>query len=117
MWVTKLLISPVQKGFFAQKRPKLAFLVNLGQAMQAYSMPCCGSVGGCGARAVSRKTPIYFMMMMVMARMINLITIGLKRTELERLSKKKTASEEKEKSFRILYQGKFCENLCGSVGG
>ena len=23
-------------------------------------MPCCGSVGGCGARAVSRKTPIYF---------------------------------------------------------
>ena len=40
--------------------PKLAFWVNLGQAMQAYSMPCCGSVGGCGARAVSRKTPIYF---------------------------------------------------------
>ena len=40
--------------------PKLAFLVNLGQAMQAYSMPCCGSVVGCGARAVSRKTPIYF---------------------------------------------------------
>ena len=40
--------------------PKLAFLVNLGQAMQAYSMPCCGSVGGCGARSVSCKTPIYF---------------------------------------------------------
>ena len=40
--------------------PKLAFLVNLGQAMQAYSMPCCWLVGGCGARAVSRKTPIYF---------------------------------------------------------
>ena len=40
--------------------PKLAFLVNLGQAMQAYSMHCCGSVGGCGARAVSRKTLIYF---------------------------------------------------------
>ena len=39
---------------------KLAFLVNLGQAMQAYSMPCCWSVGGCGAWAVSRKTPIYF---------------------------------------------------------
>ena len=57
------------------------------------------------------------MMMMVMARMINLITIGLKSTELERLSKKKTASEEKEKSLRILYHGKFCENLCGSVGG
>ena len=60
---------------------------------------------------------IMIMMMVVMTRMIDLITIGLKRTELERLSKKKTASEEKEKSFRILYQGKFCENLCGSVGG
>merc|ERR1712081_108881 len=23
-------------------------------------MPCCGLVGGCGARAVYRKTPIYF---------------------------------------------------------
>ena len=26
MWETKLLISPVKKGFFAQKRPNLAFL-------------------------------------------------------------------------------------------
>ena len=67
MWVTKLLISPVKKRIFCPKTtkfgPKLAFLVNLGQAMQAYSMPCCGSVGGCGARAVSRKTPIYFMVL------------------------------------------------------
>ena len=64
MWVTKLLISPVKKRIFCPKTtkfgPKLAFLVNLGQVMQAVSMPCCGSVGGCGARAVSRKTPIYF---------------------------------------------------------
>ena len=64
MWVTKLLIFPVEISIFCPKTtkfgPKLAFLVNLGQAMQAYSMPCCGSVGGCGARAVSRKTPIYF---------------------------------------------------------
>ena len=64
MWVTKLLISPVKKRIFCPKTtkfgPKLAFLVNLGHAMQAYSMPCCGSVGCCGARAVSRKTPIYF---------------------------------------------------------
>ena len=45
--------------------PKLAFLVNLGQAMQAYSMPCCGSVEGCGARAVSRKTPIYFIIFLL----------------------------------------------------
>ena len=53
-----------KKRIFCQKMtkfgPKLAFLVNLGQAMQASSVPCCGSVGGCGARAVSRKTPIYF---------------------------------------------------------
>ena len=56
------------------------------------------------------------MMMTVMARMINLITIGLKRTGLERLSKKKTTSEEKI-SLRILYPGKLCENLCGSVVG
>ena len=64
MWVTKLLIFPVEIRIFCPKTtkfgPKLAFLVNLGQAMQAYSMPCCGSVGGCGARAVSRQTPIYF---------------------------------------------------------
>ena len=26
MWETKLLISAVKKGFFAQKRPNLAFL-------------------------------------------------------------------------------------------
>ena len=65
MWVTKLFIFPVEIRISCPKTtkfgPKFAFLVNFGQAMQAYSMPCCGSVGGCGARAVSRKTPIYFM--------------------------------------------------------
>merc|ERR1712223_854525 len=59
--------SSKKKRIFCPKTtkfgPKLAFLVNLGQAMQAYSMPCCGSVGGCGARAVSRKTPIYFIIL------------------------------------------------------
>ena len=44
MWVTKLLISPVKKRIFCPKTtkfgPKLAFLVKLGQAMQAYSVPC-----------------------------------------------------------------------------
>ena len=54
MWVTKLLIFPVEIRIFCPKTtkfgPKLAFLVNFGQAMQAYSMPCCESVGGCGAR-------------------------------------------------------------------
>ena len=74
MWVTKILISPVKKRILCPKTtkfgPNLAFLVNLGQAMQAYSMPCCGSVGGCGARAVSRKTPIYFMTIVVTAGII-----------------------------------------------
>ena len=55
-------LNPPPGGPLCKFGPKLAFLVNLGQAMQAYSMPCCGSVGGCGARAVSRKTPIYFML-------------------------------------------------------
>ena len=44
MWVTKLLISQVKKGFFAPKTtkfvPKLSFLVELGQTMQAFSVPC-----------------------------------------------------------------------------
>ena len=44
MWVTKLMISPVKKRIFCSKTtkfgPKLAFLVNLGQAMQDYSVPC-----------------------------------------------------------------------------
>ena len=44
MQVTKLLISPVKKRIFCPKTtkfgPKLALLVNLGQAMQAYSVPC-----------------------------------------------------------------------------
>ena len=65
MWVTKLLISTVKKGFFAQKRPNL---VQNWHFWSIWARPCrliqCfvgGSVGGCGARAVSRKTPIYFM--------------------------------------------------------
>ena len=44
MWVTKLLIFPVEIRIFCPKMtkfgPKLAFLVNLGQAMHAYSVPC-----------------------------------------------------------------------------
>ena len=44
MWVTKLLIFPVEIRIFCPKTtkfgPKLAFLVNLGQAMQASSVPC-----------------------------------------------------------------------------
>ena len=59
MWVTKILISPVKKKVFCPKTTKfglkMAFLFILGQALPAHL------VGGCGARAVSRKTPIYFM--------------------------------------------------------
>jgi len=75
MWVTKLMISQVKKRIFCPKTtkfgPKLAFLVNLGQAMQVYSMPCCGSVGGCGAQAVSRKTPIYFIGILMLVKYFN----------------------------------------------
>ena len=64
MWVTKLLISPVKKGFFAPKRPNLAqnwhFLSIWGRPCRLLRCPVSGSVGGCGAGAVSRKTPIYF---------------------------------------------------------
>ena len=44
MWVTKLLIFPVEIRIYCFKTTKfgqkLAFLVNLGEAMQAYSVPC-----------------------------------------------------------------------------
>ena len=66
MWVTKLLISPVKKGFFAQKRPNLAqnwhFWSIWARPCRLIQCPVGGSVGGCGARAVSRKTPIYFIL-------------------------------------------------------
>ena len=57
MWVTKLLISPVKFRIFCPRKskfgPKMAFLFIFGQALPAHL------VGGCGARAVSRKTPNY----------------------------------------------------------
>ena len=64
MWVTKLMISQVKKRIFCPKTtkfgPKLAFLVNLGQALRLIQCPVGGSVGGCGTWAASRKTPIDF---------------------------------------------------------
>ena len=60
MWVTKLLISPVKIRIFCPRTtkfsPKLSFLPGLWLIW----CPVGGLVGGCGARAVSRKTPIYF---------------------------------------------------------
>ena len=56
MWVTKLLISPVKKGFFTQKRPK----IGISDHCWLIWCPVGGLAGGCGARPVTRKTPIYF---------------------------------------------------------
>ena len=56
--------SRKKKGFFAPKRPNLAqnwhFWSILARPCRLLWCPVSGSVGGCGARAVSRKTPIYF---------------------------------------------------------
>ena len=64
MWVTKLLISPVKIRIFCPRTtkfgPKLAFLFIWARPCQLIWCPVGGLVGGCGARAVSRKTPIYF---------------------------------------------------------
>ena len=72
MWVTKLLISPVKKRiFFAQKQPNLA---------QNWLFLCiAGSFGALlvgwlvvEARAVSRKTPIYFIVLLLVGVMKSL---------------------------------------------
>ena len=59
MWVTKLLISPVKKRIFCPKTtkfsPKLAFL-SIAGSFGAVLVGWLVVV----ARAVSRKTPIYF---------------------------------------------------------
>merc|ERR1712107_412984 len=56
--------SSKKKGFFAQKRPNLAQNWHLwsiwARPCMLIQCPVGGSVGGCGTRAVSRKTPIYF---------------------------------------------------------
>ena len=61
MWVTKLLISPVKKRIFCPKTtkfsPKLAFL-SIAGSFGALLVGWLVVV----ARAVSRKTPIYFML-------------------------------------------------------
>ena len=63
MWVTKLLISQVKKKDFLLQNnqiwPKIGVFGPFGPC-RLLRCPVSGSVGGCGARAVSRKTPIYF---------------------------------------------------------
>merc|ERR1712173_380169 len=60
-WYQNFYLLPKKLGFLAQKRPNLAqnwhFWSIWARLIQC---PVDGSVGGCGARAVSRKTPIYF---------------------------------------------------------
>ena len=60
-----LTFNGEKKGIFAQKRPNLAqnwhFRSIWARPCRLIQCPVGGSVGGCGARAVSCKTPIYFM--------------------------------------------------------
>ena len=61
MWVTKLLISPLKIRIFAQKRPNLVQNWHFCQFGPGHAgLFSALLVGGCGARAVSRKTPIHF---------------------------------------------------------
>ena len=60
--------SPIELSWTAKNRifcPKTTKIGIFGQFGPGYAgnirCPVGGSVGGCGARAVSRKTPIYFM--------------------------------------------------------
>ena len=56
--------SSKKKDFLPKKRPNLAqnwlFWSILAMPCRLIQCPVGGLVGGCGARAVSRKTPIYF---------------------------------------------------------
>ena len=60
IWVPKLLLPPVKIRTFGPKLakfgPKKAFLAYIGLAGSFVAL----LFGSCGARAVSRKTPIYF---------------------------------------------------------
>ena len=70
MWGTKLLISPVKIRIFCPKptkfSPKWAFWVRRCRLIWCL----VGLVGGCGARAVSRKTPIYFIAIIIIINVI-----------------------------------------------
>ena len=59
MWVTKILISPLKIRIFCPKTTKFGIFVHFGPGLAGWC-PVGGLVGSCGARAVSRKTPIYF---------------------------------------------------------
>ena len=66
IWVPKLLLSPVKIRSFCQKRPNFAgnwhFWSFWARPWRLIWCPVSGLVSGCGAQAVSRKTPFYFIM-------------------------------------------------------
>ena len=61
MWVTKLLISPVKIRTFCPKTTKIGPEIGIfGHFGPGLAGSFGGLVSGCGARAVSRKTPFHF---------------------------------------------------------
>ena len=54
--------STLKKGHKIAKIPVLQKLIHIGLASSFGSLLVGWLVGGCGARAVSRKTPIYLIM-------------------------------------------------------
>ena len=64
MWVPKLLLPPAKIMIFGPKTaifaPKYAFCSTYRPCRLIWC-PIGWLVGGCGARAITRKTPIYFM--------------------------------------------------------
>ena len=61
MWVAKLLLSPVKIRIFCPKPTKFGLkLAFWARPCRLIWCPFAGLVGVCGARAVSRMTPIYF---------------------------------------------------------
>ena len=60
-WITKCLISPVKIWIFCPKTTKIWPEIGI-HFWPGLAGSFGGLVGGCGTRAVSRKTPIYFMM-------------------------------------------------------
>ena len=60
IWVPKLLLRPIKIRILAKKRPNLAH-IGLAGSFGALL------VGGCGARAVSCKTPIYLIKFTIIA--------------------------------------------------
>ena len=68
------------KRIFCPKRPNLAqnwhFWSIWARPCRLIQCPVGGSVGGCGARAVSRKTPIYFIFIIVVDAVV-VVTSGV----------------------------------------